>query len=381
MASEPLAPIPTQASGKGGIYAAVAAIAAVVIAAFLFLGGDKTGGLVISVAGPGGTAIQGVSVLVDGKEVCQDSVCKVEDLEPGSYVVKAKADGYAEMAGKAYEVVAGEQKPINLELVQDGGGTGLKVSSKASGLTLSVDGKKIGALPQEVTDIEPGEHVIELSGSPFIKEFKETVTVKDGEMLEVEPDLELVKGQVNIKLDSSADGAKVVLIDNGKRRSLASTIKKAKSDTVKIDLPVKGKTYSITATRKGYEDFEEQLEFSVEEPIYTVDLTLSEEGDDDEASRPSPSPSPQPSPGIRPSPAPAPSPQPTAGGQGKLNINSIPVSTVILDGRPLGTTPKVGVSVSAGSHTVVFIHPEHGRKVRQVNVTAGGVATAAVRFP
>ncbi len=54
---------------------------------------------------------------------------------------------------------------------------------------------------------------------------------------------------------------------------------------------------------------------------------------------------------------------------------------MILDGRPLGQTPKVGVSVSPGSHTVVFVHPEHGRKVRAVTVQAGQTATAAVRFP
>lgn len=380
MASDPLAPIPTS-TNKNGIYAAIAAIVVVAVAAFFFLGGEKTGSLVISVAGPGGTAVKGVSVFVDGKEVCADSTCKVGDLEPGSYVVKAKAEGYAEMAGKAYEVLAGEQKPINIELVADGGGTGLKVTSKASGLTLTVDGKKIGALPQELTDIEAGSHTIEISGSPFIKQFKETVTVKEGETLEFEPELVLDKGQVNIKLDDSAKGAKVVLIDNGKRRSLASTIKKSKSDTVKIDLPVSGKAYSIVATRKGYDDFEEELSFSIEEPIYTVDLTLSEEGEGNDTAQESVQ-APRPTTGARPSPSPSPSPSPAAAsGRGTLNINSIPMSNVILDGRPLGTTPKIGVSVSAGTHTVVFIHPEHGRKVSTVNVAAGSVATAAVRFP
>jgi serine/threonine-protein kinase len=52
-----------------------------------------------------------------------------------------------------------------------------------------------------------------------------------------------------------------------------------------------------------------------------------------------------------------------------------------LDGRPLGTTPKVGLKVSAGAHSVVFVHAEHGRKATSVNVPAGGTATAAVRFP
>ncbi|MGC4070093.1 MAG: PEGA domain-containing protein [Polyangiaceae bacterium] len=72
---------------------------------------------------------------------------------------------------------------------------------------------------------------------------------------------------------------------------------------------------------------------------------------------------------------------PAATGQGTLNINSIPQSNVLLDGRPLGKTPRAGVSVPGGSHTVVFIHPEHGRKQVVVTVIPGRTATAAVRFP
>ena len=67
-------------------------------------------------------------------------------------------------------------------------------------------------------------------------------------------------------------------------------------------------------------------------------------------------------------------------GQGTLNINSLPLSKVLLDGRPLGSTPKVGVPVAAGNHTVTFVHPELGRKSVTVNVKPGQTATASVRF-
>lgn len=65
---------------------------------------------------------------------------------------------------------------------------------------------------------------------------------------------------------------------------------------------------------------------------------------------------------------------------GTLNINSIPVSNVVLDGRPVGSTPVMGLSVSAGPHSVVFIHPEHGRKASGATVKAGSTSTVAVRF-
>jgi hypothetical protein len=53
---------------------------------------------------------------------------------------------------------------------------------------------------------------------------------------------------------------------------------------------------------------------------------------------------------------------------------------VIFDGRPLGKTPK-SATVTPGQHTVVFVHPEHGRKAKTVNVTAGQKATLTVKFP
>ncbi|MDI1442503.1 serine/threonine-protein kinase [Polyangium sp. 6x1] len=93
-----------------------------------------------------------------------------------------------------------------------------------------------------------------------------------------------------------------------------------------------------------------------------------------------------------PEPTRAPGPMPTATpatgtanaqatqGTGTLNINSIPVSKAVLDGRPLGSTPKVGLSVPAGTHTVTFIHPEKGKQTVTVTVKAGETKTAAVKF-
>jgi serine/threonine-protein kinase len=82
-------------------------------------------------------------------------------------------------------------------------------------------------------------------------------------------------------------------------------------------------------------------------------------------------------PSARPTSTPASAP---AQGNGTLNINSIPVSKVILDGRPLGNTPRVGLSVPPGTHTVVFVHPEKGRQTVSISVKPGETKTAAVKF-
>ena len=101
----------------------VALVTALLVGAMVMFMPAGSGGLVISVSGPGGTAISGVSVLVDGREVCVDSPCKVDDLKPGSYVIKARAKGFAEMTGRAQEVGSDAQRAINIELVVQNNGS------------------------------------------------------------------------------------------------------------------------------------------------------------------------------------------------------------------------------------------------------------------
>ncbi len=361
---------------KKGLFLGLGTLAVLLVGGYFLFGGSSPGGMVVSVGGPGGKAVPGAKVLIDGQVKCEDSPCKIEDLAPGSYVVKAVAPGYAEMAGQAHQVESGEQKAINIELLP-GAATGLKVRAEAPGLSLIVDGKKIGALPQEVSELEPGDHKIEISGSEFFEDYSETISVKQGEVADIEPKLKLKKGQVTVKLDGSAEDAKVYLLVDGKRRPLNRIVEKGSP----LILPVDGKSYEILATKDGYADFERSLEFSVSEPVKTVTISMEEkEEEDSEGSTRSSSASRAP---RSSSSASSSSSSRTAApsGTGTLNINSIPVSNVLLDGRPLGTTPKIGVSVSAGSHTVVFVHPTHGRKVSTVNVKPGSVATAAVRFP
>ena len=54
---------------------------------------------------------------------------------------------------------------------------------------------------------------------------------------------------------------------------------------------------------------------------------------------------------------------------GTLNINALPWAEVFLDGSRLGETPIGNLSVPAGSHEVVFRHPELGEVSRKIDVT------------
>jgi hypothetical protein len=53
---------------------------------------------------------------------------------------------------------------------------------------------------------------------------------------------------------------------------------------------------------------------------------------------------------------------------------------LLLDGKPIGNTPKAGVSASAGSHTIVFQHPDHAKKSQTVTCRAGETKTVATKL-
>jgi hypothetical protein len=91
-------------------------------------------------------------------------------------------------------------------------------------------------------------------------------------------------------------------------------------------------------------------------------------------------------PGVAPAPA---NPPPTSSGasaaadsgEGFLNLNSIPAATCFLDGKSIGSTPMMHISVHAGVHTVKFVSAEQGlKKTMTVKVGAGETRAAITRL-
>jgi hypothetical protein len=63
-----------------------------------------------------------------------------------------------------------------------------------------------------------------------------------------------------------------------------------------------------------------------------------------------------------------------------LNINSMPASSCYLDGRPLGFTPRMHVTTTAGAHTVRFRAASGATKTVTVTVGAGDTKLAVARL-
>jgi len=352
---------------------AAAAVVVLVGLTMLRLGGGAAGDAVVTVAGPGGTDVQNVRVLVDGVPVCQDAPCRVSDLKPGVHLFKVEAEGFRPVADRAFEITSGQSAVVAIDLGQDDAKASatLKVPAAGEGLHLWVDEKDRGALPAELTTVEPGEHLVQIRGADNEQRFEQRVTLEAGKSVTLEPKLDAPAKRAKIALGTDAQGADVSIECAGSapKRITAPT-------TVTLE---PGKTCQLVASKSGYEKFSQPLKIDegVAEETFTVALVKSDDADE-------PAPASEPAPVARPASAAVSRPvarstKSEASGSGTVNINSIPRSRIIFDGRPSGFTPA-RITTKPGRHTVMFIHPQQGRKTVSVRVKSGGSATATVRF-
>jgi serine/threonine-protein kinase len=382
-------PAHQQSSGRGLWMVLLIVVLLGAGAVFFVINKNKVGSVVVTVAGPGNKPVDGIEIYVDGKRAnCRGvSPCRVEALPPGTHIIKASAAGYAAAADTAIKIAPGEESVHNAVLASPSEGTGIKVSHEGRGLKLFIDDKEIGPLPQERGDLSPGEHKIRIEGERY-EPFEQTVTVTADNITPVEAKLKVKKGLVTIKLGENADGANVTLVSGDERRPIPADRFKDKVLAVELEA---SKAYSIVAEKKGFAPYEKKIDFDdgQAEKTFTVNLMLpsadrGDRGDRGGDREPSPppvrhgggggTPTPKPTPAVT-TPAPA-----AAAGNATLNFVSDPPSNIVLDGRPLGKTPK-SASVPAGNHTVLFIHPEFGRKAKSIPVAAGKNATVKVKFP
>jgi hypothetical protein len=100
---------------------------------------------------------------------------------------------------------------------------------------------------------------------------------------------------------------------------------------------------------------------------------------------PAPTPAPEPSTAPSADPLAAPTAEPLTGRlpakrSGIVSFASTPSTHVLLDGKPIGSTPLGGLSVTAGSHRVTFIRATREIKTITINVKPDQRSTASVRF-
>jgi hypothetical protein len=337
-----------------------------VAALLVFLLLPKTGTIVVTVAGPGDIAVDGVRVFVDEVERCPNSPCRIEKLTEGVHIVRATAPGYASMAAKPIEVEAGEERPVALVLSRggEGGVTGLKVPQLGQYLRLSLNGEDRGQLPVTLRDLQPGTYAVRISGNERYAVYEDNVTIQAGQTLTLQPKLKVLRGRAKLREGPGAAGAQVMVECPGADNLIVQL-------PTSVDVPV-DKPCTLSAKRPGYRELRELLSFDEgnAEKTFTVTLSKAAQVAGDESAKGKGRAQDRPDQAVTP----------TASGDGTIRISSTPPATALVDGRPVGRTPT-STKVPPGAHSVVFMHPEHGKKVVKVRVTAGGTANAAVKFP
>jgi serine/threonine-protein kinase len=338
----------------------------------------RTGSVLVTAAGPSRTPIETLAIFIDGVKRCDSSPCRVHELEPGGHILRASAPKYLPMADVALKVEAGEENVLNVTLVRAVETTGIQVSADVGGVDLYVDGRHIGALPQIVDKIAPGQHRIRVAGNDLYEPHEQDVMVAAGTLKMVGPiELKRRRAEVLVEPGRYARAAKIFIESNGDRRPVPRL-------PTRIALPV-GAEYTLIAERRGFVTFEHNLvvDKTDQHKSVVIELTRDTEPAVSEDSPPRAVRRPRAVPAaaapVRRVIVPAASSANSARAAPMLNIVSDPPSFALLDGRPVGKTPRYGVAVEAGPHTVVFVHPEHGRKSHTLSVGPGG-ATAMVRF-
>jgi hypothetical protein len=343
-----------------------AAIGAVLVATLFWVLLPKKGGLTVTVAGgPGNKELAAVEVIVDNKVRCRTSPCELPSLKSGTHYVEVRAAGYQATAKSAVAIVGGQTAVHNVQLIR--AGTGIKVFGDGSGLTLLVDGKEFGPLPQELREMEPGEHVVQVAGGPRYEVFTQRIIVDPDRMTPIGPiRLKVTKGLATIRAGHNAEEAEVTLKVGDSRRVLPALPVRLEVET---DRP-----HILIAKRRGFATFEEPITFEDGQAERTIEIALTERPQD--ARRPRPAGA---APGTEGSEPEEPAPQPEPVGMATLQLTSTPPSNVLLDGKPLGTTPLRDVSVEPGSHRVIFIYGAE-RKPKTIEASAGSNQTVSVSF-
>lgn len=381
---------PQSRAGRVVMIGVPIAVAAVVGTLFLW---PHTGRILINVNDANGASVNRADIFVDSRKQCDTAPCLVEDVDVGVHEVKVLTEGSD--TPQILSVNVESRKEANATFTKSEKNE-LKVNGNQAGVKLYLDDREIGPLPQDIHDIAPGDHVIKIAGSERYQPLERHIAIDKDKVEDLGTiALRVLKGKVTISLGTQ--GARVFLASGTDRRELPMLPISVDIDTTKA--------WSLQASKAGYGDYSQPISFDdgQAEKSYTVNLEPKETKPQAVvqpwsapppavANNPPPAPQAPPAPqhvAAAPTPQPAPAPQRVAaappaaseGSEAYLNINSIPPSTCFLDGRSLGSTPRIHIAVTPGAHTVKFVNSDQGlSKTISVTVGAGETKPAVAKL-
>jgi serine/threonine protein kinase len=393
------------AERRNPLYAALA-VAAVVLLCFVgyvFLSRTEPGTVQLT------THPAEAVVTFDGKQVGSISPFVITGVSPNEkHLIEVKKDGYRPWSQEV-QVQAGQplQFPVTLQpegsaepatAVGASGTTqtgGFSIETSPAGAAVLLDGQELsGVTPLRVANLLPRAYELRIKLAGF-REHTTRVDVRSGVDRSL-PRVALEAERVRLRIASEPVGSEAVLVRGRDRRALGRT-------PIDVTLDNDGAGWTVEVTKSGYEPFSQPVapEAGAAELSVRAVLTRKERSDEEPtlaaseppratapAATPSPSPTPRAAAASSASARPAASPSSSAaadeapaasGAPGTLRINSRPWAQVFVDGRNIGNTPQMNVSLPAGAHRVMLVNPEFNlRKTLSVNIRPGQVETQIV---
>ncbi|GAX59732.1 hypothetical protein SCALIN_C04_0220 [Candidatus Scalindua japonica] len=254
-------------------------------------------------------------ILFDGVE-SGNTPATITDLNPGTYNVELKKDGYEGWKEKVY-IVQGKETSLTAALQSIPGS--LSIYSEPSDATILIDGRKTGTTPLIITGPDPGNHLVEIRKEGF-ENWSESIKIVKTNQSSLKAVLQLKAGPVCIK---SQPSIAEVLID-GKEVGTTPLI---------ITDPSPG-TYNVEIKKDGYENWNEDVMI---EPGKETALTAVLQVQD-----------------------------------GSIIINSSPTGAMIyINGEKTGKAPETIHNMSPGRHLVEARLAGHENWNESVEVTGG----------
>jgi hypothetical protein len=304
----------------------------------------RHGELVVDIADQQCGSLENVRVFVDDELRCTSAPCTLR-LKVGGHLVRAEVDGYTSAAARAVFVDADVP---SLHKIQTGVSdkTAIEVRGAAQGGQLFIDGSAEGLLPKRVTGLTRGEHVVQVRDAKGVVALERTVFLEEDQLLVLDLAVPLPPSRPAQAHDVAA------LPAEGAHQATSSL---SDSSQAGLGAGSRGASPVDPGDMLAYAESNDSTRGRLER-------RGSESASSDVAAE-----------------RPTSSKRGEASSSGTLKLTASPPSMVLLDGRPLGQTPQ-RIAVDPGPHTIIFVHPEHGRSRSSVSIGPGQTRKLHARF-
>ncbi|MCU0672410.1 MAG: PEGA domain-containing protein [Myxococcota bacterium] len=250
---------------------------------------------------------------------------------------------------------------------------GFSLTSDPSGATVFVDGRERGTTPVTLSDLAAGPRQVRVVAAGRLP-WESSINIVAGSILPLAP--VVLAPAVTVSFTSVPSGAEVTLVRGSTRERVGTTPCETTVDP--------SADWTVEMESAGYRTWSRELRIRAGSTTHEVDATLAEErvAVVSMRERPVQIATMEPTTSTMVDEPVTPPTMTEAGGSGTLRINSRPWSQVFVDGRLIGNTPQMNISLSAGRHQVTLVNPDFNvRHTISVNVVAGETVTRIEDLP